>query len=235
MSALVRDIQQETTPPRARPSAPSPTRSERRHDFELFLSVAAGWFRNPPEDPRHQRMVERNGFHVAPALREAKEGADPRAFEAYYGDRDVVAPRAMSNMRLRSEWRDEREAGAALLYRQGEDGAVTVVMHPARADGWRADEDAIVLGRLSDTAPLTGEGIVGKHWRAFRAYAEVTSIDGEPSFTDQLRVAWLRFCKATLKDGAVRPAKISQVAGASAGVGVAIGAVALATALLSAL
>lgn len=212
------------TPPR-RPAA-APTRSarlslapipaDRAHDFTLFGSIATRFFRNPERGgrrwARHQRMKSRCGYHVAPGLREAgglrSSRNGQRFFEVFYGARDVNGQHDLKSDRLNAGWRAQEETGAALLYRQGDDGAVTVYLYPAKTDKLAPVEDAIMLERVTETAALTGRGIMAKHWRTLRSYAEVTSLDGEPSWADKLRIAYLRMTKPQIRDGRVHPPEL---------------------------
>ncbi|MBX2854146.1 MAG: hypothetical protein KTR21_04110 [Rhodobacteraceae bacterium] len=187
--------------------------SDRSHDFSLFAHIASRFFRNPEAGGRrwalHERMRARAGYHVAPGLRDAVDARGQRGgqrfFEVYYGARDIHGVHDLSSERLNSEWRLVEETGAALLYRQGDDGAVTVYLYPAKTDRLAPVEDAIILDRITETAALTGKGLMARHWRALRAYAEVTSLDGEPSSSDSALIAWLRLTKPQIRANRVHP------------------------------
>ena len=222
-SSLAHAMQRRATRPAPRRLTAKPTRAarislapipaDRAHDFSLFGSIATRFFRNPEPGgrrwARHQRMKSRSGYHVAPGLREAggRRGAraGQRFFEVYYGAREVDGQHDLGNDRLNADWRAQEETGAALLYRQGDDGVVTVYLYPARTDKLAPVEDAIVLEKITETAALTGRGIMAKHWRALRAYAEVTSLDGEPSAADKALIGYLRLAKPQIRNGRVHP------------------------------
>lgn len=181
----------------------------RRQDFALFKRLAGDFFEAPPFEDNHIRMKARHGFYVAlnsedaarPALLDADASRGTRTVEIFYGKRPVKNFHYLRDARLRYEWREVTETGAAMLYSQGEDGVVSVFLYPAFTDKMGPAEDAILLERFVDVAPLTGRGSLERHWRAFRAYAEVTSLDGEPTLADKLRVAWMRFTRPLARDG----------------------------------
>lgn len=203
---------------RARTFGVALQRRKREHDFGLFRRRAASYFQTPPVDDRHDRMSARSGYAVATGDAEATA----RTVEIGYGARDVENLRDLQTERVRIEWPAVRENGAALLYTQGEDGCVRVFLYPARTDGFGPEEDAILLARYADLEPLTGEGALSRHWNALRAYAESTSLDGEPGWKDHLRVAWLRLTRPILRNGRVAPAEWPRVAGATTAVAVAV-------------
>ena len=77
-------------------------------------------------------------------------------------------------------------------------------------------------GRYADLTPLTGRGTLETHWRALRSYAEVTSLDGEPSLLDRLAVRWLRFTRPRIVDNRRQPIAAATTALQILGGGVAI-------------
>lgn len=179
------------------------SRRRREHDFSLFRKNAAAFFNAPEFDEGHGRMSERAGYSVAvagddPAVRQRSEA---RVVEVCYGAYEIRHMAGLTHARLRGDWVGAQETGAALLYSQGIDGAVTAFLYPARIEKMKPEEDAIVLARYADIELLTGRGVLESHWRAFRSYAEVSSLEGEPTTMDHLRVAWLRFTRPIVRDG----------------------------------
>ncbi len=173
-------------------------RKQRSADFSLFRTQALAFFGAPPEDARHERMAARAGFSV----REAEtEGA--RTVHVAYGARPV----AHAADGAAASWRRETEAGAALVYRQGVDGVASAFLYPARSDSFGPEEDGFVLGRYQNLEVLTGRGVLEDHWALLRSYAEATSLDGEPSWLDHVRVGWLRFSRRAVRAGRVSPAR----------------------------
>lgn len=179
------------------------SRRRREHDFALFRKNAAAFFTTPEFDAGHERMRERAGYSVAvagddPAVRLRSEA---RVVEIAYGAYEIKHMAGLTHARLRGDWVGAQEAGAALLYSQGVDGAVTAFLYPARIENMKPEEDAIVLARYADIELLTGRGVLESHWKALRSYAEVTSLEGEPTTLDHLRVAWMRLTRPLVRDG----------------------------------
>lgn len=189
----------------------------RRDDFDLFRGYASDFFAAPPADEGHERMAAQSGFHFAlgaepkDAKKDAKgkkrpaRAVDPRVIEAFYGTRRLEAFDQVEADRLKASWDKASETGAALLYVQGDDGVVSAFLYPAAIEGMKPEEDAILLARFSQTEALTGKGLLESHWAFLRAYAEASSLDGEPGWLDHLRVAWLRLTCRRLVDGRLQP------------------------------
>lgn len=185
----------------------------RRQDFNLFKRIARDFFRRPPADEGHRRMAARCGYSVAfggetPCRAVEPLGCEARAVEVFYGEHDLGGFRALAQTRLSESWRAASEKGASLLYVQGEDSVVTVYLHPAETACVKAEEDAILLARYQDLEGLTGRGVLESHWRALRAYAEATSLDGEPSLGQIALIRWLRFSRPVIRDGRRRAARV---------------------------
>lgn len=201
-------------------------RGRRAQDYRLFRQNAEAVFGKPPQDAGHVRMRLRSGFHVSMTRdNERAPGAADSVVEVFYGPRALPDLERLSSDAGRRQWRAPLETGATLLYTQGADGVVTVFLYPAQTDQCLAQEDAIILGRYTDLAPLTGRGTLESHWQAFRAYAEATSLDGEPTLLDKLLVRWLRFTRPRVVDN-----RRTAVAAVTAAAQTALGGVALAIA-----
>ncbi|MEL6978636.1 MAG: hypothetical protein AAGM38_08170 [Pseudomonadota bacterium] len=213
-------------PPSASSDASSAERRKREQDFTLFRSVARKVFGETPAEAGHQRMTARSSYTVAIggdealALPEAGGAArarptlawsdatapNARTVEVFYGERAIASRAKLADERLRAAWSNVTERGAALLYAQGEDGVVSVYLYPAEASSMKAEEDALLLARRRNLEAMTGRGALESHWRAFRAYAEVTSLAGEPSLWQRALVLWLRATRPALVDGRRRAA-----------------------------
>lgn len=209
-----------TPAPQAATAAPTP---ERADDYRLFRKNAATVFKAPAAEAGHERMRARCGYHVSMTREDERlPSAADSVVEVFYGPRTLPQLKEVQGDAARAQWRAPVETGAALLYNQGADGVVTVFLYPAQTDHCLAAEDAILLGRYTDLAPLTGRGTLESHWRAFRAYAETTSLDGEPSLLDRLTVRWLRFTRPRIVDNRRQPIAAATVALQILGGGVAL-------------
>lgn len=163
---------------------------ERRlQDFALFKEIAARRWASPQGGAAHDRMAQRHGYYLSAgrSTRNVFPGRD--RVELFYGSRNISDGNDPSS-----------EQGAILSIVQGVDGLVSLYLQPAEVDGVRNREDAILLDRFGDTARLTGPGYLERKWRDFRAYAETTSIDGEPTLRHKARALWLRLTRPTITD-----------------------------------
>lgn len=208
------------TQERARRAGDAIARARRDQNYDLFKKVAQSLFREPPFDPMHHRMKSAHGYAVvvggdAGDKTGTDASTDGRTVEIAYGARALTCFETLKDERLRAEWAGATEQGAAMLYVQGDDGVVNLFFHPCRVTGVKGEEDGLHYGRFVDVPAMTGRGLLEKHWRDFRAYAESTRLEGEPTLQQRLRVAWLRFSRPLIKDGR-REARRLKAAGESA-------------------
>ncbi len=181
--------------------AANPDVRRRVQDFKLFKEIAARDLANPFGGRAHDRMAQRNGYYLSTgrSARTAFPGRD--RVELFYGSRAISGSDGAT-----------AEQGAILSFVQGVDGQVSVYLQPAETDGMRTREDALLVDRFTETARLTGMGYINRRWRDFRAYAEATSIDGEPGWRDRAKASWLRFTKPPLVDGRFGPSEMRRMA-----------------------
>lgn len=115
------------------------------------------------------------------------------------------------------------ESGARLVYQRVDNGPVACALEPAKSEGFSTSEDAILLERVGRSRVLRGAGLPDRHWWAFMSYMECTSLEGELSLGDRLRVWWLLATRTLVVDGVERTALylrvLAQVATFSATVG----------------
>lgn len=90
-----------------------------------------------------------------------------------------------------------KEVGLALVYSFGPSGEVAVIMYPTASDGpgWKAEEDNILIGYEKCYFPALHKRIK-RDMKDLVAYGHVTSINGQPTLREKLRVKWLRFSRA---------------------------------------
>jgi len=210
-------------------------RFERYADCQIFVDLAVDWFQEiAKRDPRHAFLADTYSFHV---VRGGREGADDRQLlEVFYGqrpvERAVEAPsRSDQNGGLQPSRRKfVTERGASLRYQRTDHGAVLCLLEPARSQGLERSESLIVLAHIKDPRVLTGKPILERHWRSLISYFECSSIDGDPGFSDRIRVWWLLYTKPLIMDGKAQRRHIIQVGGQILKWAIAIG---LAAALLA--
>ncbi len=194
------------------------TRPQRDPDGRLFIDLAVPWFWEiAKQDPRHEFLASTYGFHVLPGGREGVDGR--QLLEVSYGQRPTDQ---IAGMRPQSEQggsspvprgRLATEAGAGLRYQKTDHGTVLCLLEPARSQGFERPESLIVLARIKEPRNLTGKPILERHWRSLISYFEFSSIDGDPSISDRIRVWWLLFTKPLVIDGKAQQPRIIQVGG----------------------
>jgi hypothetical protein len=178
-----------------------------RESKAIFQNIAA-------QDLRHDSLMRFYAFHVLPGGRDG--GHDKRTFEVFYGNRPFERVRELvqENGKI-PQFRDRHlnAHGATLLYERSDDGIVLCTLYPACSENYRRREDAIILDVIRGTHVLTGAPILKRHWRAFMSYMQCTSLDGEPTIGDHLRIWWLlSTCRIIIGDKA-EGAKVWTVAG----------------------
>ncbi|MCR6502510.1 hypothetical protein MUO32_26125 [Shinella sp. CPCC 101442] len=92
-----------------------------------------------------------------------------------------------------------RESGPSLVYSRGPSGEMAVIMYPVKSDVANVYEDAIILriGFMDYWDLYLG---VRQDMRDLMAYAYVSSIDLKPSWTQSLRIKWLRWTRRQIID-----------------------------------
>lgn len=183
----------------ARPSR----RKERRWDFEFFHRHARATFgRIAADDPRNVFFDTVYRQCITPGG--AMGGIDRKLVEIFYGSRPIDAVTEVVDRDGQASFLRERtvaEHGARLTYQRMDNGAVLVGLHPAGSEGFQRREQMIQLEWIRGSHALTGPGTLERHWRAFVSYMECTSLEGEPTPGDRLRVWWLLFVRPTIVDG----------------------------------
>lgn len=185
-------------------------RSTRRFCFDLFVREGKTIFQNIAErDSRHKSLERIYAFYVVPGGRVG--GRDKRVFEVFYGNRPFERVEELTQEEGEfPKFRDRflNAHGATLLYERGDDGIVLCTLYPAASENYRRREEAIILAIIRGTHILTGAPILERHWRAFMSYMQYTSLDGEPTVGDRLRVWWLLSTRRLIIDNKAETAKV---------------------------
>lgn len=91
------------------------------------------------------------------------------------------------------------ENGASLVYSQGPTGDIATILYPARSDVARVSENLIFLRGRRRSASKLLEGLE-RDLSDLVAYELVTSLDGDASLAQILRVWWLRTTRSKQRD-----------------------------------
>ena len=175
----------------------------RRADFETFHRSARDVFaRIAAADPRNAFFDGVYRLRVTPGG--AMGGLDRRLVEVFYGSRPFETVEEFVSREGREPRLQERflaEHGACLFYQRMDSGIVFVGLRPAGTENYRRREEMIQLEWIRAPDVLRGRAALERHWRALVSYMEYTSLEGEPTSIDRLRVWWLLFVRPTVVDG----------------------------------
>lgn len=162
------------------------------------------------EDEDHTFYEREYSFCIVPGG--WKGGTDQRVLEVFYGARPYeayrnqpVVPKKEVSGGNATQTGFFTEAGARLVYGRTAKGTVNCTLMPAQTDVSRLTEKAFMLTRGVEPRELLQGALPRKHWRSFMSYMKVTSLDGDPSFVDRMRIAYMFFAKRRYLDGKVSP------------------------------
>jgi hypothetical protein len=133
--------------------------------------------------PRAAALEQANAFLV--------RRTSPISLQAWFGKRPTGRPKIAGPG-------GDAEIGAQLVYSLGANGLAVAILYPASSDGATAREKYLVLGPWKPQK--LAEQLEG-HLRTLVAYHYVTSIDGQPTCSERLKVGWLRLVCLRQIDG----------------------------------
>jgi hypothetical protein len=137
------------------------------------------------EDNKRFKPLERMfNFYV--------DSADEDRLQLWFGSRSMFRKNPQGSVAV--------EKGLTLLYTLGPSGQVAVVLYPAISDLSRPIEEYIFLGLGFQTAYQLHTRL-RSDIADLVAYGYVTSLDGDPTIREKLRVWWLRQMKPMQVDG----------------------------------
>jgi len=139
--------------------------------------------------PRFKALEEHFSFHV--------DNSQEAALQLSFGSRNML--------RRDSVEKAATEKGAALLYTLGPTGEVTVILCPVTSNLAKPVEDHIYL-RIGRYSGYQLSRLLRRDLKDLVAYSCVTSLDAEPTLSEQLRIWWLRHTRPTqIKGEYIRP------------------------------
>lgn len=173
-------------------------RMQRYNDFQAFSDESKDLFVGLSEsDTRNEFFGGEYSLCITPGG--AYGGRDKRHVEVFYGQRAFDS----DEKKLLSE------CGARLDYQLNDAGAVICRLIPARTENLAQLEDAIIFRWLSEPKEL--KALAPTHWNLFMSYMRVTSLDGDPTWLDRLRVSWLRLCHLRIVAGKLEKRRITSI------------------------
>lgn len=189
-------------------------RDQRNSNFRIFFHHAREDFSKiVKQDLRHANFERVYGFGIVPGGRDG--GLDKRVVEVYYGNRPFESITEMTNKSITGVELDFptvrrrllTEQGAELSYQRTDSGIIICTLWPAKTEGFNRKEDAIILDWIANSNSITGLPKLQYHWRSFMSYMQCTSLDGDPSISDRIRVCWLLFTKRIVVSGRMEERK----------------------------
>ena len=166
-------------------------RLDRIAQFDEFYKNAGNNFKDISESgTRCKEFEDYYSFYIAQGSRAGH--TDKRQVDIFFG-KSVYGSSitATSSKALVEE-------GATLLYTMNDDGFVSVMLYPAKAENMSLKEELIFLERRMDPKKLLSKTTLQNHWRYFMAYMEYSSLDGGANLMQRLRITYLHTFKSMM-------------------------------------
>lgn len=178
------------------------SRKDRIDSFEEFYNTAKETFNSfQKNDQKAQEFENLYMLCVCPGSRNG--GSNNRIVEVFWGSR------AYETIAKGKLWTSLAEYGATLHFERSDTGHVTVFLNPAGTKNLKQIESSIILKHWFDPIRLKDHKFLKGLWNDFMAYMECTSLDSKPSFSQRLRILWLRFFRHLVIDSKWMPKKSS--------------------------
>ncbi|MBU2830077.1 hypothetical protein [Acidithiobacillus ferriphilus] len=200
-------------------------RQSRYKDFEKFANDAEARFTALRDaDERAKNFSNFYSFYAVKGG--AMGGIDKRVFEVFFGNRPIDHVQTFEPQGGGFPQKQDKrltERGGTLRYERTDVGTVVCTLFPANTKDFCQREDSIVLDWIVKPKALHSSRKLQSHWRAFISYMECTSVDGEPSALDKIRVGYLRFTRLLVIDGRVAKRKVVETVEKIVGYALTIG------------
>jgi len=176
------------------------TRLDRKNDFDEFYKSAIITFTEFRDSDKSAEKFQRvYMLCVCPGSRAG--GQDNRVVEVFWGSRPF------ESITHGRSWTALTEYGATLLFHRDDSGYVIISLYPAGTDNRKPIESNITLHIWIDPKKLKDKVFLKKCWNYFMAYMEYTSLDGNPTLIERLKISYLRTFKHLTIDKTWRPIK----------------------------
>lgn len=178
------------------------TRQNRRDDFDDFYRSAVATFKAFRDNDASVEKFERlYNLCIAPGSRAG--GTNNRVVDVFWGSRPF------ETITLGRTWKALSEYGATLLFERDDTGFVIISIYPANTDNRKPIESRIYLKLWVDPIKLKSSSYLKSLWKNFNAYMECTSLDGNPTRLQRLRISYLRNFKYLVVNEKFTPTKFS--------------------------
>lgn len=171
--------------------------------FGFFYKNANDIFNNlQSKDVSSQTYKRRCMFHVCPGSRAG--GDNPDVVDVFWGSQPV------KRIDKRDGFEMLTEDGVTMLFNLLPDGHVSITLYPAKTKVMRPIEDCILLHRFCKATWLLKERNQKALWRDFMAYTECTSLIGNPSILQRLRMFWVKYSRPVCINSVQQPIRVLQ-------------------------
>lgn len=182
----------------------SKSRHQRNEDFEKFLGSAEERFNALKDsDDRAKYFESIYSFHSVSGGRIG--GMDKRIFEVFFGKRPY------DSIHRDLKLKHLVEEGSTLMIQVNDIGKVYVSIFPAKTEFRSLQESSITLHKSIEPSQLLSDRFIKKIWNNFISYTEYSSLDGDPSFWDKLRVRYLWYVKNIVIDTKEQETRLSKM------------------------
>jgi hypothetical protein len=179
-------------------------RLDRINDFEEFYKTAYVTFNEfLNSDNRVKDFKEIYGLNISP--KNETDEYDKRTVAISWGFRKYDRIIDIENNTKKALV----ENGATLYYERLDSGHVVILLYPAHTENRMPIEDSITLKRRIDPKELKDKRFLKNNWNDLIAYMESTSLDGNPSFLQKMKISYLRTFKHLIIDKKARPTRFS--------------------------
>jgi len=168
-------------------------RIDKFQSFQQFKAKSKEIFEALSEVKSNQELKRMYGFSVAPGSRHG--GLDPQIIEVFYGQRPVHMKQVV-NSDFTVNTVILNEMGANLYYQQLDNGNVHVSIYPAWTETLKPIEEFIIVDYIRNPKKLLSKRTQRKHFNWLKAYMSYTSIEKQYTFSDWLKVVYLKQAKA---------------------------------------
>lgn len=178
-------------------------RNKRFEDFETFYNQAKDIF-EPYRLKGEREKYYQNLYMLCVCPGSRAGGCESRIVEFFWGKRIFDKDESLSADGRRS-LHFLAETGATMLFFKNDDGYVSIQMFPAHTDQRHSTEDFIFFEKRVNPSRLLQKSFQISCWSAFMAYMEVTSLDGDPTLWQKLKVWYYRNFKYVIIDNKELP------------------------------
>ncbi|MHA3045488.1 hypothetical protein JSO61_009215 [Riemerella anatipestifer] len=165
--------------------------------FEEFQNQNPNFFEQKKLENKYKKFDDYYSLCICPKGRNG--GISNRLYEIFYGRR-IYGIEEQLRSDLSTQKKQLTETGCTLAFGLNDHGYVAIMLYPGKTDYTSQIESCIFIKNYIHPKKLQNLNFLQKQWNYFNSYMEITSIDGNPTFTDKCRVFYLRRFKNKIVD-----------------------------------